>query len=59
MAVAKIWRNRLIAEPPTQKFEDCPTKYQPMVISLLKEDVQNGVITAEKYEEITGQPYSN
>lgn len=55
MAVAKIWRNRL--EAGTQKWEDCPDKYKPKVNILLREDVANGVITAERYEEITGEPY--
>lgn len=55
MAVAKIWRNRL--EAGTQKWEDCPDKYKPKVNILLREDVENGVITAERYEEITGEPY--
>ena len=57
MAVAKIWRNRLIADPPTQTFDNCPAKYQDMVLSLLRDDVANGVITSEKFEEITHQPY--
>lgn len=53
--MAKIWRNRLIAG--TQKFEDCPEKYKDDVVVLLREDVQNGVITAERFTEITGIPY--
>ena len=55
MAIAKIWRNRI--EAGTQKFEDCPAKYQQMVLQLMREDVANGVITAEQFEELTGQPY--
>jgi len=53
--MAKIWRNRLIAG--TQVFEDCPAKYRDAVVALLREDVQNGVITAERFAEITGIPY--
>jgi len=53
--MAKIWRNRLIAG--TQVFEDCPAKYRDAVVALLREDVQNGVITAERFTEITGIPY--
>jgi len=53
--MAKIWRNRLIAG--TQLFEDCPVKYREAVIELLRKDVQNGVITEERYEEIVGEEY--
>ena len=53
--MAKIWRNRLIA--CTQLFEDCPVKYREAVIELLRKDVQNGVITEERYEEIVGEEY--
>jgi len=53
--MAKIWRNRLIAG--TQKFDDCPDKYKESVVALLREDVANGVITAERFKEITGRDY--
>ena len=53
--MAKIWRNRLIAG--TQSFENCPEKYRDAVIALLRQDVENGVITEERFEEITGQEY--
>lgn len=53
--MAKIWRNRLIAG--TQSFEDCPDKYKEAVVALLREDVANGVITAERFKEITGRDY--
>lgn len=53
--MAKIWRNRLIAG--TQSFEDCPGKYEETVVTLLREDVANGVITAERFKEITGRDY--
>ena len=53
--MAKIWRNRLIAG--TQSFEDCPDKYKEAVVALLREDVANGVITAERFKEITGLDY--
>jgi uncharacterized membrane protein len=48
--MAKIWRNRLIAG--TQVFSDCPAKYRDAVIALLTKDVQDGVITQERYDEI-------
>ena len=53
--MAKNWRNRLIAG--TQSFEDWPDKYKAAVVALLREDVANGVITAEHFKEITGRDY--
>ena len=35
-----------------------PTEVEAIVIELLKADVANGVLTPERYEEITGQPYT-
>ena len=55
MAIAKIWRNRI--EAGTQSFDDCPEKYQAMVLQLMREDVAIGRITAEEFEELTGEPY--
>lgn len=48
--MAKIWRNRL--EAGTQKFSDCPQRYRAAVIELLEADVEAGVITEDKYQEI-------
>ncbi len=53
--MAKIWRNRIIAGD--QLFSHCPARYQPQVLGLLAQDVENGTITPERYEELTGQPY--
>ena len=53
--MAKIWRNRLIAG--TQSFDDCPEKYKNAVVALLRSDVVHGVITEERFEEITGQNF--
>ena len=53
--MAKIWRNRIIAGD--QEFSHCPERYKIQVLALLRQDVVNGVITAEKFEELTGQPY--
>lgn len=55
--MAKIWRNRIIAR--TKHYEDCPEKYKATVLALLKQDVKNGVITAEEFEEFTGEPYED
>lgn len=48
--MAKIWRNRLIAG--TQVFSDCPLRYQKDVLELLEADVDAGVISRERYDEI-------
>lgn len=53
--MAKIWHKRILAG--TQVFEDCPLKYKADVKAMFIEDVQNGVISAEQYEEIIGEPY--
>ena len=53
--MAKIWRNRIVAG--TQVFEDCPERYKDAVLALLRQDVVDGVITAERFKELTGQDY--
>ena len=53
--MAKIWRNRL--EAGTKTWDECPEKYKDAVDELLREDVVSGKITADRYEEITGEPY--
>lgn len=53
--MAKIWRNRIIAG--TQKFDDCPSRYKDTVLNLLRTDVVNGIITAERFKELTGLSY--
>ena len=53
--MAKIWRNRIEAGDKT--FEECPQRYKNDVLALMRQDVENGIITAEQFEELTGQPY--
>lgn len=53
--MAKIWRNRI--EAGDQLFENCPQRYQSQVLALMKQDVVDGIITAEQFEELTGHPY--
>ena len=53
--MAKIWRNRI--EARDQKFEDCPQRYRKSVLALMRQDVIDGIITAEEFEELTGEPY--
>lgn len=54
--MAKIWRNRIIAGDKT--YAECPQRYKAQVLALLRQDVENGVITADEFEELTGQPYN-
>lgn len=54
-AMAKIWWKRIKAG--TQVFSDCPEKYKNDVRELAKEDVENGVITVEEYEELLNEFY--
>lgn len=51
--MARIWVRRL--EAGTQKFESCPTRYKEQVKTILKQDVEDNVISADKYKEITGE----
>lgn len=48
----KIWANRLIAG--TQIWANVPTSRKQAVMAILLEDVQEGKITQEKYNEILG-----
>ena len=54
-ALAKVWWKRIKAG--TQNYNDCPQKYKADVKELAIEDVENGVITAEEYEELIGEPF--
>lgn len=53
--MAKIWRNRI--EAGDQQFSHCPARYKDAVLALMRQDVVDGVITAERFEELTGIPY--
>ena len=53
--MAKIWRNRIIAG--TRTFDEVPSTWKNAVKELLKEDVEDGVLTEEEYEEIVGEAY--
>jgi len=51
----KIWANRLIAGDKT--WDEVPESRKNGVKAELKSRVASGEITAERYEEITGEPY--
>ena len=53
--MAKIWHNRILAG--TRTFEEVPQTWKSQVKTLFRADVVNGVITAEEYEGIIGEPY--
>jgi len=52
----RIWANRL--EAGTKSWEDVPASRLYGVKAVLRGDVEDGRITAERYEEITGEPYA-
>ena len=51
----RIWANRL--EAGTKTWAECPQSRKAAVEQILREDVEDGKITAERFEEITGHPY--
>lgn len=53
--MAKIWRNRI--EAGTKTFAECPARYHKDVLAIMRQDVVNGIITAEEFKELTGQDY--
>ena len=48
----RIWANRL--EAGTQIWANCPASRKQAVMAILLEDVQEGKITQERYNEIFG-----
>ena len=53
----RIWANRL--EAGTKTWAECHDSRKTAVDAILRQDAALGKITAEKYEEITGNPYAN
>ncbi len=52
-AIANIWKKRIVAG--TQLFSKCPVRYKGEVKTLLLEDVENGILTEEEYNDIIGR----
>ena len=52
--MAKIWRNQIWLG--NKEFSNCPQRYKADVEKLMREDVANGLHTAEEFEEKTGIP---
>ncbi len=50
-----IWANRLVAG--TKTWVDVPTSRKNGVMAILRDRVTKEAITAERYEEITGEIY--
>ena len=61
MAIIRTWANRLWAG--TQPWNKCPPARRDGVKEVMRQDVKNGPDpmhperTAERYTEITGEPY--
>ena len=53
--MAKIWKNRIVAG--TRSFSEVPLNWRNEVKLLFRQDVINGVITAEQYQMYVGEPY--
>ena len=51
----EIWANRLVAG--TKTWEEMPASRRKAVKAVLAERVADGEITAEQYEQITGEDY--
>lgn len=54
--MAKIWHNRILAG--TRTYDEVPATWKAQVKVLFKADVVNGVISAEEYEVIVGEAYT-
>lgn len=52
----KIWANRLIGG--TKTWEQVPESRKASVLEELRNRVESGEITAERFEEITGEKYA-
>ena len=53
--MARIWANRLEAGAFT--WDDVPANRKDAVKEVLRSDVKNNKITAERYKEITDEEY--
>ncbi len=54
--MARIWAN--VLEAGRRTWADCVKSGRAEAVkAVLREDVEAGVITAERYQEITGEPY--
>ena len=53
----RIWANRLIAG--TKTWEQVRKDRKDAVKAILKQDVENNKLSAERYEEIVGEAYAN
>ncbi len=51
--MAKIWANRLVAG--TKFWHQVPASRKSAVLEELRSRVESGEITAERFEEITGE----
>ena len=54
--MAKIYANQLIKG--NISWDDIVDRMKDAVLTILRENVQRGILAAEQYEQITGQPYT-
>lgn len=55
--MAKIWANRLIAG--TKQWDEVPISRKYAVREELRDRVEAGQLSDERYEEITGEPFDD
>lgn len=55
-AIARSYWRRI--KDGARTFDQTPEELKDDVRTLAREDVENGVITAEAYERLIGEPYS-
>lgn len=55
MSINRVWVSRL--ECGAKTWAECPDARKLDVDNMLRRDVVTGVITAERYTEITGEEY--
>lgn len=55
MSMNKIWHDHIMNSERT--FEEVPKYRKDAVKNLFREDVADGIITKERYEELIGEPY--
>lgn len=53
--MARIWARRL--EAGTQEWANCPTRYKEQTKAVLKQDVEDNIISKDRYKEITGEDF--
>lgn len=53
--MARIWARRL--EAGTQEWASCPPRYKEQTKAVLLQDVEDNIISRNRYKEITGEDF--